>query len=130
MSPRKPSQEPIRREKRADGEWFVLPSSGCSRPIPRWPHGTPSPAEAARWRRLWRLPIAVWWWEQQIDPDLIGRYVRLAYSKPHLGSISRIENDLGLTPAGMMRLRLVVEGPEEPKWQPRGRYDHVRVEEE
>lgn len=111
---KKPS-ETLRR-RNAPELWTVLPAAGCKLPPPKWPMGgKPSPAEADLWRRLWKLPVASWWHEQRIEPSVVARYVTLAIEKPSLAVVGALERDLGLTPAGMARLRLVVEQPEPEK---------------
>jgi hypothetical protein len=123
--PRKPDEQ-LRRRNRPE-EWTVLPSEGCKLPVPRWPAGKPSAAESALWRRLWRLPVAAWWHEQQVDPGIVAAYVRLASSKPEHASTLKLMSELGLTPAAMLRLRLVVEVPD-PKTKPTADpYTHLRV---
>lgn len=104
----------------------VLPPEGCSTAPPSWPNGTATKDEADLWGRLWKLPIAAWWHEQQIEPYVVARYVRLAIEKPQHASVSTLETALGLTPAAMLRMRLVVE-PEEgtPNAGP-SPYQHLR----
>jgi hypothetical protein len=123
--PRKPSEQ-LRRRNRPE-EWTILPSEGCKRAVPKWPTGSPSTVEAALWKRSWALPVAAWWHEQQIEPFIVGRYVALAVSKPAHAAVSRLEADLGLTPAALLRMRLMVEHPEpEPEALP-DPYRHLKV---
>ena len=80
------------------------------------------------WARLWASPVACWWHDQRVDPSVVARYVELRFSHPALAVLSRIEAELGLTPASLMRLRLIVEAPEaepEPTADP---YAHLAVE--
>jgi hypothetical protein len=123
--PRKPTEQ-LRRRNRPE-EWTVLPSEGCKRAAPKWPSGSPSPAELALWKRLWVLPIAAWWLEQQIEPFIVARYVSLAVSKPAHAAVSRLEADLGLTPAALLRMRLMVEQPEPNLEELPDPYQHLRV---
>ena len=106
-----------------------MPSEGCKRPAPKWPSGSPSPVELALWKRLWALPIAAWWHEQQIEPFVVGRYVSLAVSKPAHAAVSRLEADLGLTPAALLRMRLMVEHPESVEAERSDPYRHLKVAE-
>ncbi len=122
---RKPAEQ-LRRRNRPD-EWTVLPADGCSKVAPKWPNGKPSAAESALWRRLWRLPVAAWWHEQRIEPTIIAAYVRLAVSKPEHASTLKLMSELGLTPAALLRLRLVVEVPEPESGPSADRYRHLRV---
>jgi hypothetical protein len=107
---RKPTEQ-LRRRNRPE-EWTVLPAEGCALPAPKWPVGAPAKAEADLWRDLWRLPIAAWWHEQHVALTVIARYVKLSLAKPEHASVATLERELGLTPASMLRLRLVVEAPE------------------
>jgi len=92
-----------------------------------WPAGKATPAESALWKRLGKLPLAAWWHEQRIEPTIVARYVTLALSKPAHASVSQLESALGLTPAAMLRLRLVVEVPE-PETKPTADpYRHLRA---
>jgi hypothetical protein len=123
--PRKPSEQ-LRRRNRPE-EWTVLPAAGPKLAAPKWPGGKTTASEVALWRRLWRLPVAAWWREQQIDPGIVASYVRLATAKPEHASTLKLMTELGLTPASMLRLRLVVEQPEaerKPKPDP---YRHLRA---
>lgn len=124
-SPRKPAEQ-LRRRNRPD-EWTVLPADGCSKAAPKWPSGKPSAVESALWRRLWRLPLASWWWEQRIEPTIIARYVRLSLKRPEHATVGQLERELALTPAAMLRLRLVVEVPEPESKPSADPYRHLRA---
>jgi hypothetical protein len=57
---------------------------------------------------------------------VVARYVRLAMERPEHATVGQLERELGLTPAAMLRMRLVVERPEpepEPADDP---YKHLR----
>jgi hypothetical protein len=96
-------------------------------PVPKWPMGQPSTGEAALWRDLWRLPLACWWHEQQVALTVVARYVHLSLAKPEHATVGQLERELGLTPASMLRLRLMVETPEpEPESAP-DPYAHLRA---
>jgi phage terminase small subunit len=92
-----------------------LPRGGPRLKPPSWPDGSPSPAEAALWRRLWLSPAASLWRQQRTDPSLVAAYCRLygvfmADPRPATATaLARIADGLGLTPAGLARLRLRVE---------------------
>src|SRR5712691_6331606 len=105
----------------------MLPARGSKLPAPKWPTGTASKAEAELWRRLWASPIACWWREQMTEPTVVARYVRLAVSKPALATLSRLESDLGLSPAAMLRLRLMIEPPEVEEKPASDPYSHLRI---
>jgi hypothetical protein len=103
-------REQLRRRNRPE-EWVALPPKCTLRP-PAWPLPKASTAESALWKRLWALPVAAFWHEQAVEPSIVARYVRLALSKPEHAAVGRLETELGLTPAALARLRLVVETPE------------------
>ena len=123
--PRKPAEQ-LRRRNRPE-QWTVLPFDGCKLAAPKWPTGTAAKAEADLWKRLWALPIAAWWHEQRIAVSVVARYVSLAVSKPAHASVSKLESDLGLTPAAMLRMRLVVEHPEPAAKATSDPYRHLKV---
>lgn len=106
----KPTEQ-LRRRNRPE-EWTVLPAEGCKLPVPAWPSSRASADEMALWKRLWKLPVAAYWHATRIDSFIVARYVRLALESPSHAAVSRLETDLGLTPAALLRLRLVVEEPE------------------
>ena len=120
--PRKPAEQLRRRN--APEQWTSLPSAGCSWPVPKWPSAGRAPD---RWGRLWRLPVAAWWHEQRIEPSVVAAYVSLAESKPEHASTLRLASELGLTPASMLRMRLVVEYPEVDEPVLPDPYAHLRA---
>lgn len=105
----------------------MLPAEGCRLRVPAWPAAGPAEVEAKLWKRLWALPIAAWWHEQRIEPSVVARYVALAVSKPAHASVSRLEADLGLTPAALLRMRLVVEQAEPERAPVEDPYRHLRA---
>jgi hypothetical protein len=125
--PQKPAERLRRRN--APEQWVALPSEGCKLPAPKWPAGSPSPVELALWKRLWALPVACWWRDQAVSLDVVARYVTLSIAKPALAVVARLEGELGLTPAALLRMRLIVEHPEpEPAALP-DPYRHLKVAE-
>ena len=114
------------RRRNAPETWIALPPDGCKLPVPKWPSGKASSDEAALWKRLWSSPVACWWHDQRVDASVIARYVELRFSHPALAVLSRIEAELGLTPASLMRLRLIVEHPEPQAEQGEDPYQHLR----
>jgi hypothetical protein len=122
--PRKPPEQLRRRN--APEQWTVLPAEGCRLSVPKWPDGTPTKAEGDLWKRLWSLPVACWWHDQRLEPSIVARYVSLRFAKPALAVLSRIEGELGLTPAALLRMRLVVEPPESEPEQGPDPYAHLK----
>ena len=80
------------------------------------------------WSRLWALPIAVWWHEQRIEPTIVATYVRLATTKPEHASCLKLMTELGLTPASLQRLRLIVEAAEPEAVDAPDPYQHLRAD--
>jgi len=101
------------RRRNAPEQWITLPRS-CRLAAPTWPLGDASLDEIGLWMSLWGRPVAAWWHEQRIEPVLVARYVRVVLDKPGAPMLSKIENDLALTPASLVHLRLMVEAPAEP----------------
>jgi len=122
---RKPPEQLRRRN--APESWTVLPSVGCKLSVPKWPCGKPSAAEAALWRRLWTLPIACWWHDQRVEPFVVASYVSLALAKPEHATVMALARELGLTPASLQRMRLIVEAPEPVVAIGPDPYAHLRV---
>jgi hypothetical protein len=83
--------------------------------------------EAVRWAELWRLSVACWWHEQQVAASVIARYVTMSLQKPEHATVGQLERELGLTPAAMLRMRLVVETPEPELELGPDPYAHLRV---
>lgn len=121
---RKPAGE-LRGRVRPD-EWTRLPAEGCKTKPPAWPSGKPDASEAAMWRRLWSLPVAVYWHEQRIDPHVVAGYVRGWFANPLHATVARLASELALTPAGMQRLRLVVVEPEPDEPDRPDPYAHLK----
>jgi hypothetical protein len=76
---------------------------------------------------LWALPVAAWWHDQSIEPSIVARYVSLRFARPQLAVLSRLEGELGLTPASLLRMRLMVEVPEAEREPSEDHYAHLRA---
>jgi len=99
--------------------YSTLPSRGPGRRAPTWPFGDPSSDELTLWRDLWTRPVAVVWYAQRVAPAIVARYCRMyvvemAGPPRHGAALSRLEGDLGLTPAALARLHLKVEPAADP----------------
>ncbi|SRR6266542_5355732 len=119
---RKPTEQ-LRRRNPPE-QWTSLPAEGCKLPVPKWTGAGKAPA---LWARLWRLPVAAYWHEQRIEPSVVARYVTIEMSKPESPAVSRLESELGLTPAALLRMRLVVEAPEPERKPTADPYRHLKV---
>jgi hypothetical protein len=78
---------------------------------PEWPLDGPDQAESALWADLWRRPVAHLWRQNYIAPIVVARYVRVVLASPGNGSLTQLENGLGLTPASLARLKVTFEEP-------------------
>ena|SRR5882672_61511 len=98
----------------------VLPRAGRPGPPPKWPLETrqPTPAQLAKWKRLWATPQALMWERGYAPLDVVARYVITAIRADRDGeavdqtAAARLESALGLNPQGMAALRWSVEAPE------------------
>jgi hypothetical protein len=109
--------KPIPRRRNAAPSYATLPAAGSGIRAPKWPFGKPREDEAALWRDLWSRPVAAMWHAQRIAPVIVARYCRMLTTEMagpprHGAALSRLEGDLGLTPAALARLHLRVEVPE------------------
>ncbi|MFI5258311.1 MAG: hypothetical protein ACHQ01_01690 [Candidatus Limnocylindrales bacterium] len=95
----------------AEGSATTLPTGPSRLKAPPWPFGTPSEAESALWRDLWRRPVAHLWRSQFIAPAVVARYVRVLVANPAAGSLAQMESGLGLTPAALARLHVSFAQP-------------------
>ena len=76
---------------------------------------------------MWKLPVAAYWHELQVEPSIVATYVTLLQRKPEHASVLKLATELGLTPAAMQRLRLVVEQPEAERAPREDPYHHLRA---
>lgn len=95
----------------AEGSATTLPTRPSRLKAPVWPFGTPSEAESALWRDLWRRPVAHLWRSEHIAPMVVARYVRVLVANPAAGSLAQMESGLGLTPASLGRLHVQFAQP-------------------
>lgn len=122
--------DPTEPGRRAFGTDRLLPAGGRPGGAPPWPSGhVPGEEEAREWTRLWSLPQGAEW-EPLGASSTVERLARLTcltsqqldsgeVSAALVAQIARLENDLGLTPTAMARLRWsVVESQPKPKRRP------------
>jgi hypothetical protein len=88
-----------------------LPAEGRAGPPPCWPLETLSEAESAVWAEIWSTPQATEW-ERLAWPHPVARYVRCLVASEQYGAkaallaeVRLLEQQLGLTPMAMLRLR-------------------------
>ena len=118
-----PDPAALRRDRKSDPTWTVLPAEGRKGRTPAWPLVKATARERALWGQLWKLPQAVEWERNHLEMT-VALYVRrlaeaeLPGSKVTLSTLIRQLGDgLGLTAPGMASLRWRI-GEDEPKTGP------------
>jgi hypothetical protein len=117
----------LRRDRKTDGDWTILPAEGRPGRAPAWPMVKATARERALWNGLWKLPQATEWERNHLEMT-VALYVRrlaeaeLPGSKVTLSTLIRQLGDgLGLTAPGMASLRWRVAPIETPAPTPTGR---------
>lgn len=114
-----PAPDPgaLRRDRKDDASWLILPVDGRPGNAPAWPLTKATTRETALWRELWKTPQA-WAWERtHVSRHVVALYVRKfveaeeRYAQASKATIVRqLADDLGLTHAGLSRNRWRVGG--------------------
>jgi len=106
-----PDPNALRRDRKSDGEWLLLPAEGRKGDPPAWPFIDQSDREVDVWSSLWRKPQAVAW-ERFGLVEQVAMYARrwceaeVSESSTALGTLVRqLGDSLGLTMPGMHSLR-------------------------
>lgn len=106
-----PDPNALRRDRKSDGEWLLLPAAGRAGDPPPFPLPNPAGRELEVWAREWQRPQAVAW-ERLGLVDQVAMYVRrrvaaeVADSPVNLGTLVRqLEDSLGISVPGMHSLR-------------------------
>lgn len=117
-----PDPNALARNKNTDRGWTTLPAEGRTGKAPAWPL-TKNAAQEKMWARLWRKPQAVQWEALGLE-DQIAAYCRayhesVAPSAPAglKTAVLRMEDNLGISPAGMASHRwkiAVASAPADP----------------
>lgn len=123
-----PDPNALRRDRKGDGEWTVLPAEGRAGDPPAWPlveHDDPawSAREMELWRRLWAAPQAVQW--ERLGQVLeVALYVRRLVEAEQPGAavtlatlVRQQADSLGLTIPGMRahRWKIAADQPATPR---------------
>lgn len=113
------------RRRNARPEWVQLPQGGYTGKVPDWPLvNEASDAELSYWEALWRTPQATVWAESGAGvARVVARYVMTAVlsevepTASMLAQVSKMEQNLGLTPKAMKDLQWEVDAssPDKPK---------------
>lgn len=115
-----PDPNALRRDRKTDGEWTLLPAEGRAGDPPVWPLTEQVPREVELWASLWCRPQAVQWEAlgQQIEVALYVRRLgeaELPESTTALGTLVRQMADaLGLTIPGLRVNRWKIAGDDKP----------------
>ncbi|HET7128920.1 MAG TPA: hypothetical protein VFJ93_07590 [Gaiellaceae bacterium] len=120
-----PDPNALRRERKDDkSTWTTLPAEGRTGDVPPWPLGDHTKSELAQWEREWKRPQAVMW-ERDHQEEEVALYVRTLRrvtsaeaDAPMLSAFMRMQNNLGLSQPGMMRLRWRIEAQKQEKATP------------
>lgn len=86
-----PDPNALRREKKSDGEWTVLPSEGRAGDPPDWPLPEPSDRELERWEAEWAKPQAHVW-EAKGQADIVALFVRRWCEAEQPGAATNLSN--------------------------------------
>lgn len=102
-----PDPMALRRDRKTDGEWTILPAEGRTGPAPKWPLTRIKTRETQLWRELWAKPQAVAW-ERMGQEFEVALYVRrLAEAEQSESAVSlstlvrQMADALGLTIPGL-----------------------------
>lgn len=70
-----PDPNALRRDRKTDGEWTVLPAEGRKGDPPNWPLTEATPRELQMWSNLWGRPQATQW--ERLGQEIeVALYVR------------------------------------------------------
>ncbi|WBB73247.1 hypothetical protein O7602_26770 [Micromonospora sp. WMMD1128] len=117
-----PDPKALRRDRKTDGEWTILPAAGRPGDPPAWPlseHEDPGwgDRETELWRRLWSRPQAVEW-ERQGQELEVALYVRRLVEAEQPGAranlatlVRQMADALGLTIPGLRTNRWKIAEP-------------------
>lgn len=102
-----PDPGALRRDRKDDAGWVVLPLTGRPGDPPEWPLPEQTDREVHHWARLWKLPQATEWERLELFVE-VALYVRrlceceLPGANAALGNhVIRLSEALGLTTAGL-----------------------------
>src|SRR5690349_6478632 len=109
-----PDPTALRRDRKDDKPWVVLPASGREGEVPTFPIGDPDPRELVLWAELWRTPQAFMWEQLHLERE-VALYVRSYIAAENVEAkaadralVLRMGDSLGLNTAGMHRLRWTI----------------------
>lgn len=115
-----PDPNALRRDRKSDDAgWRVLPHEGRQGDPPAWPLTESTKREDVLWAAEWARPQAVVWEEngQQVE---VAMYVRALAEAEQIGAstnsrtlVKQLQEALGVSLPGMLRLRWKIDKPAE-----------------
>ncbi len=112
-----PDPNALRRNRKEDAEWVTLPAAGRAGDPPAFPLTDPNDVELRRWAELWAKPQAVQWDKQGLHYT-VAMFVRKLgeaevrdSSATLVTAVMRMQDQLGLTEAGMRAMRWRIGEP-------------------
>lgn len=111
-----PDPNALRRDRKDDGPWTVLPAEGRTGDAPEWPLSDETKREIALWEREWRRPQAVEW-ERNGQELEVAIYVRTIIAAEKHDAAQNMRNllrqqqeALGISLPGLLRNRWKIAG--------------------
>jgi hypothetical protein len=101
----------LRRDRKDDAAWVVLPAEGFSGQVPKFPLADALASELSLWESLWRKPQAVMWdrlgleWEVAAYVRAFLESVEAEASAGLKTAVLRMAAEIGLSLPGMHQLR-------------------------
>lgn len=109
-----PDPTALRRDRKDDKPWVVLPASGREGEPPAIPLDEFSSREAVLWNELWLTPQSTMWETLHLERE-VALYVRSYIAAEDIDAkaadralVLRMGDSLGLNTAGMHRLRWTI----------------------
>ena len=121
MSGPAPDPNALRRDRKSDDAlWLTLDSAGRQGKVPAWPFAQQTDREREVWAAQWVKPQAVEW-ERNRQFEEVALYVRALVAAEALDApvnartlAKQLQESLGLSLPGMLRLRWRIGEPEKP----------------
>lgn len=106
-----PDPNAMRRDRKDDAEWTILPVEGFQGEVPAFPLSEAKKAEFALWDELWAKPQAFMWAKLDLKYE-VAAYVRAFLESTTPGAVNGLKNaarsmaaEIGLSLPGMHSLR-------------------------
>lgn len=125
-----PAPDPLSRTSLVNGREFTVLPLEHETPVPEFPFGDVSGAEAEMWSAIWGKPQAVQWARLGLVSQValyVRAFVRASDSDGAVSLLTpvlRMEAELGISTSGMLQNGWVIEtpagGPARPVQPPRG----------